>query len=76
MKAICKICERAFKVAVVTFAEDSGVEIPKGSSGFCLIPTHDAVAGKKASAIVCSRTGTVLRTICAGSLKPPSITVH
>lgn len=74
-KAVCHVCEQTFELCPVVFDEDSNVSQGEGG-GFSLLPEHDSVPGKAVSHIRSSKTGEILKTICAGSFRPPKIAVH
>lgn len=74
MKAVCHICEQTFDLCPVEFDEDSGVSGEGG--GFSLIPEHPAVPGKKSSPIISSKTYKVVKVVCAGSFRPPKISLN
>jgi hypothetical protein len=77
MKAICNVCELAFDLTPVIFEPngDSVMEKKEGA-GFQLLPMHEPTPGKETTSVVSSETGQVLRRICNGSLRPPSITMR
>ncbi len=78
LKGVCNTCGEVVVCTRLTFAKESGIVRSKEekSKPFVLCAPHDAKEGYKTTQIVSAADGTVKKTICNGSLRPPQEFVH
>jgi hypothetical protein len=76
MKIVCNVCEEVFEESKVTFEKGAIGNRKAEVANFTLIPFHPPKEGKPTTEVIDSKSGEVVETHCAGSLRPVKIRVQ